>query len=122
MPEEIESNAGKKRRIIHWNPDAGQEQVRQRWTWKRILAWSVGGFFGLLLVAAVVSRVAQLVLGPDIFSPRTALVVGAPDVNDASSAFISRAKADQAYELTSKALSSAAIAGDDLDGKVLHRR
>lgn len=105
MSEEIESNAGKKRRIIHWNPDAGQEQVRQRWTWKRILAWSVGGFFGLLLVAAVVSRVAQLVLGPDIFSPRAALVAGTPDVNDASSAFISRAKADQAYELTSKALS-----------------
>lgn len=105
MPEEIESNAGKKRRIIHWNPDAGQEQIRQRWTWKRILAWSVGGFFGLLLVAGVVIRLAKLVLGPDIFSPSTALVAGAPDVNDASSAFISRAKADQAYELTSKALS-----------------
>ena len=104
MPEEIESNAGKKRRIIHWNPDAGQEQVRQRWTWKRILAWSVGGFFGLLLVAGGVIRLAKLVLGPDIFSPSSAMVAGAPDVNNASSAFINRAKADQAYELTSKAL------------------
>src|SRR5687767_3333297 len=104
MAEEIESNAAKKRRIIHWNPDAGREQVRRRWTWKRILLWSVGGFVGLLLVAGVVIRVAKLVLGPDIFSPRAESVAGTPNVADANNAFISQAKAEQAHELTAKGL------------------
>lgn len=104
MSEEIESNAGKKRRIIHWNPDAGQEQVSRRWTWKRIVAWSVGGFFGLLIVAGIVIRGIKLVAGPDVFGSKTQVVAGTPDVNDANSAFISRAKAEQAHELTSKAL------------------
>lgn len=104
MSEEIESNAGKKRRIIHWNPDAGQEQVSRRWTWKRILAWSVGGFFGLLIVAGILIRGAKLVFGPDIFSGKSEVVASAPDVNNASTAFISRTKAEQAFELTSKAL------------------
>jgi hypothetical protein len=104
MAEEIESTSGKKRRIIHWNPDAGREQVRNRWTWKRILAWSVGGFFGLLLVAGVLIRVAKKVLGPDIFSPRAEVVAGEPSVADASSAFISRAKAEQMHEIAAKSL------------------
>ena len=56
MAEDIDSNSAKKRRIIHWNPDAGREQVSRRWTWKRILAWSVGGFFGLLFTAGIVIR------------------------------------------------------------------
>jgi tetratricopeptide (TPR) repeat protein len=103
MAEEIENNSGKKRRIIHWNPDAGREEVRKRWTWKRILAWSVGGFFGLLLVAGLVIRGAKLVLGPDIFKPRAAIAAG-PTEADASSAFISRAKAEQMQELASKSL------------------
>ena len=77
MAEETELNSAKKRRIIHWNPDAGREQVRTRWTWKRILAWSVGGFFGLLIVAGILIRAAKFVLGPDIFTPR-AEAVGLP--------------------------------------------
>lgn len=102
MAEDIESGS-KKRRIIHWNPDAGRELQQRRWTWKRILLWSVGGFFGLLFAAGIVIRVAKLVLGPDIFESRAAAVAGGPSVSDANSAFISRAKAEQAYELTSKA-------------------
>src|SRR5688572_4182879 len=104
MAEEIESNSGKKRRIIHWNPDAGNEQVRRKWTLKRILIWSVGGFFGLLFAAAVVIRAAKLVLGPDIFTPRAQEVAGAPNVDDANSAFVSRAKAEQMHELATKSL------------------
>ncbi len=104
MAEENENSAGKKRRVIHWNPDAGREQVHRRWTWKRIVLWSVGGFFGLLFAAGIVIRVAKLVLGPDIFSPRAEATAGTPNVEDASTAFISRAKAEQAHELTSKAL------------------
>ena len=60
MAEENETNTGKKRRIIHWNPDAGREQTQRRWTWKRVLAWSVGGFFGLLIVAGIVIRAAKM--------------------------------------------------------------
>ena len=104
MPEELELNSGKKRRIIHWNPDAGREQVRSKWTWKRILAWSVGGFFGLLIAAGIVIRVAKLVLGPDIFTSRAEVAAGEPSVADASSAFVSRAKAEQMQELASKSL------------------
>lgn len=104
MAEENDVSAGKKRRIIHWNPDAGREQVRRRWTWKRIVLWSVGGFFGLLFAAGIVIRVAKLVLGPDIFGPRAAAPAAAPNVADASNAFISQAKAEQAHELTAKAL------------------
>ena len=103
MAEEIDSGS-KKRRIIHWNPDAGRELQQRRWTWKRILLWSVGGFFGLLFAAGIVIRVAKLVLGPDIFESRAAAVAGGESVSDANSAFISRAKAEQAHELTSKAL------------------
>lgn len=104
MAEEIEPNAGKKRRVIHWNPDAGREEVRRKWTWKRVVAWGAGGFVGLLLVAGVVIRGIKLVFGPDVFQSRTAVVAAEPSVTDASSAFISRAKAEQAYELNSKAL------------------
>lgn len=104
MAEDNESNATKKRRIIHWNPDAGREEVRRRWTWKRILGWSVGGFFGLLFAAGLVIRGIKLVLGPDVFQTRAAVAVAEPTVSDANTAFISQAKAEQAFELTSKAL------------------
>jgi len=104
MAEENESNSSKKRRIIHWNPDAGREQVHKRWTLKRILLWSVGGFFGLLIAAGIMIRVAKLVLGPDIFKPRAEVVAGGPSVEDASSAFVSRAKAEQMQEMASKSL------------------
>ena len=104
MAEEIESNSAKKRRIIHWNPDAGREQVRNRWTWKRILAWSVGGFFGLLIVAGIAIRAAKLVFGPDIFQPRVAQVAPGQTVADANSAFISQTKAEQLHEMVAKSL------------------
>ncbi|MDO8544670.1 MAG: hypothetical protein Q7S40_29870 [Opitutaceae bacterium] len=102
MSEPIESPANKKHRIIHWNPDAGREQASRRWTWKRILAWTVGGFFGLLFAAGVVIRVAKHFLGPDIFQPRAAAV--ATTNEEASSSFISQAKAEQSHEIASKAL------------------
>jgi tetratricopeptide (TPR) repeat protein len=102
MPEEIDSNSAKKRRIIHWNPDAGREQVSRRWTWKRIVGWSVGGFVGLLLVAGVVIRVAKLVFGPDIFSSQVVAKASGPTVQDANSAFVTQAKAEQLQELVQK--------------------
>ena len=104
MPEELELNSGKKRRIIHWNPDAGREQVRSTWTWKRILVWSVGGFFGLLIAAGIVIRAAKLVFGPEIFESKSAQVAAGPTVADANSAFISQAKAEQSHELVAKSL------------------
>jgi tetratricopeptide (TPR) repeat protein len=104
MAEENELNSGKKRRVIHWNPDAGREQVHRRWTWKRILLWSVGGFFGVLFAAGLVIRGVKLVFGPDVFSRRPATVAGTPTVDEASSAFISQAKAEQAHELATKAM------------------
>ena len=104
MAEEIESNSGKKRRIIHWNPDAGNEQVRRKWTLKRILLWSVGGFFGVLFTAAIVIRGAKLVFGPEIFEPKSAQSAAGPTVADANSAFISQAKAEQLHEIVAKAL------------------
>ena len=104
MAEENESNAGKKRRIIHWNPDAGREEVRRRWTWKRILGWSVGGFFGLLFTAAIVIRGIKLVLGPEVFQSRAAVAAAEPTVSDANTAFMYESKASQAQELASKSL------------------
>lgn len=104
MAEENEINAVKKRRVIHWDPNAGREQEGRRWTWKRIVLWTVGGFFGLLFAAGIVIRVIKYAFGPEIFGPRTEAVARADSVADASSAFISRAKAEQAHELSSKAL------------------
>src|SRR5688572_5628458 len=104
MAEEQELNSPKKRRVIHWNPDAGREQVHSKWTWKRILLWSVGGFFGLLIAAGIMIRAAKLVLGPDIFEPKAGVAAGQPNVADANSAFVSRAKAEQMQELVSKSL------------------
>ncbi len=103
MAEDIDPNSAKKRRIIHWNPDAGREQVSRQWTWKRILAWSVGGFFGLLLTAAVVIRVVKRVR-PDWFDATAQVVAPGQTVADATTAFVSRAKAEQLHELASKAL------------------
>ena len=105
MAEETESTLAKKRRVIHWNPDAGREQVRRRWTWKRIVGWTVGGFFGLLIAAGLVIRAAKLVLGPDIFHGRQATAAAPSEtVAGANSAFISRAKAEQSHAMASKAL------------------
>ena len=103
MAEETDLPSGKKHRVIHWNPDAGREQARRRWTWKRILAWTVGGFFGLLIAAGIVIRVAKLVFGPDLFQARPEAVAAAGPA-DSNSAFISETKAAQSREMASKAL------------------
>ena len=104
MAEDNETNSIKKRRIIHWNPDAGREQATRRWTWKRILGWTVGGFFGVLIAAGIVIRGLKLVLGPDIFEPRAAVAAEGENIKDANAAFVSQAKAEQSRELASKTL------------------
>jgi len=107
MPEEPESTGNRKRRVIHWNPEAGREPVRRPWTWGRIVAWTVGGSVGLLVLAGLLIRGAKLVFGPDMFAPRAEVAVAAPSattVADASSQFISRAKAEQVHELALKSL------------------
>ena len=68
---------------------------------KRIIGWSVGGFFALLFAAGIVIRVAKAVLGPDIFTPGAAVAVAPTDPN---SAFISQAKAEQLHEMSAKQL------------------
>lgn len=104
MAEDIDPNSAKKRRIIHWNPDAGREQVSRRWTWKRILAWSVGGFFGLLICAGIVIRAIKFV-NPGLFDSGTQAVVPGETIADAKTAFVSRARAEQLHEMASKSLS-----------------
>ena len=103
MAEDIDPNSAKKRRIIHWNPDAGREQVSRRWTWKRILAWSVGGFFGLLIGAGIVIRAVKFV-APGIFESGTQAVAPGQTIADAKTAFVSRARAEQLHEMASKSL------------------
>ena len=104
MADELEPTSGKKRRIIHWNPDAGREQVSRRWTWKHILAWTVGGIFGLLLAGRITVEITKLVLGRDFFNPRASAAMGAGTPAEANSAFVTQAKAEQAHELAAKAL------------------
>ncbi len=104
MAESPDPVPGKKRRVIHWNPEAGQEPVKSRWTWKLILAWSVGGFFGLLFAAGIVIRLTKLVLGPDVFRPRSEMVAGAAQPADANSGYISETKAEFAHETSAKQL------------------
>ncbi len=103
MAEDIDPNTAKKRRIIHWNPDAGREQISRRWTWKRIVLWTVGGFFGLLFSAGIVIRVVKR-LRPELFESGTQVVTPGQTVAAAKTAFISRAKAEQLHEMVSKAL------------------
>lgn len=103
MAEENEPTTGKKHRIIHWNPDAGSQPEKRRWTWRRILAWSVGGFFGLLVAAGVVIRVVKAVFGPELFQAASAVASSAaPD--DPSLAFVTQSKAELARENVAKAL------------------
>ncbi|MDB6167001.1 MAG: Tetratricopeptide repeat protein [Lacunisphaera sp.] len=104
MADENDSSSGKKRRIIHWNPEAGRETAQRRWTWKRVLGWTVGGFFGLLFTAAILIRVAKLVLGPEIFQSGGSAVASAPSHDDANTAFVSQSKAELAHTQTTKAL------------------
>ncbi len=104
MAEENDPIGGKKRRIIHWNPDADRGPVKSRWTWQRIVAWSAGGLVALFVVAAVTIRVAKAVFGPELFQS-TPAVAGAPAApDDPSLAFVSRSKAELARETADKAL------------------
>jgi tetratricopeptide (TPR) repeat protein len=104
MAEQNDSNAGKKRRVIHWNPEADREPVKSAWTWKRITAWTVGGFFGLLFGAGLVIRAAKIIFGPDIFTPRAEMVAGADTPEEANSGYISETKAEFAHETSAKQL------------------
>src|SRR5438309_11564552 len=104
MAEQTDPTAGKKRRVIHWNPEADREPVKSAWTWKRILAWSVGGFFGLLFTAGIIIRVAKLVLGPDIFKPGSEMVAGTESAAAANSGYISETKAEFAHETSATLL------------------
>src|SRR3954462_8160931 len=102
MAEDNENSSIKKRRIIHWNPDAGREQAKRRWTWKRIVIWSVGGFFGLLIVAGIIIRGVKLVLGPDVFQRKAVVTSEGPNIDDANAAFVSQTKAEQAHQMATK--------------------
>lgn len=104
MAEQPDSTPGKKRRVIHWNPEADREPVKKRWTWKRVLGWSVGGFFCLLIAAGIVIRVAKRVLGPEIFMSSAEVAANAPTAADANSGYISETKAEFTHETAAKAL------------------
>ncbi|MEO7412094.1 MAG: hypothetical protein ABIZ81_01950 [Opitutaceae bacterium] len=105
MSQEIDpTTSGKKRRVIHWNPDAGAAPDRRHWTWRRILLWTVGGFIGLLFAAGIVIRTAKYVLGPDIFTPRSEVADGAVDKDDPNATFVTQSKAEFVYEAVRKSL------------------
>ena len=70
MAEENEVSGGRKRRIIHWNPDAGKQEERRRWSWPRVAAWTAGVTVGLLLAAGLIIRGIKLVWGPEVFQLR----------------------------------------------------
>lgn len=102
MSEELEPT-GKKRRVIHWNPEAGREQSARRWTIKRVLIWTVGGFVGLVAAAAIVVRGTKAILGPDVFTPRAEMAAtGVEPAADANTLFVTQTNAEQAYEIASK--------------------
>src|SRR5687768_6192533 len=105
MSEDNGSTPGKKHRVIHWNPDTGVAPDRRRWSWQRIVLWSVGGFFALLFTAGIVIRVIKLV-APDVFSSQAQLAGAdeAADRDDPNATFITQSKAEFAYEKASKAL------------------
>jgi hypothetical protein len=107
MPEETESSPTRKRRVIHWNPDAGKEQQRRRWTLRRLAAWVVGGPISLLLVAAVVIRGAKLVFGPQVFGGAPAATAPAQPEN-AAAAFATETKAQFEHDNAAKGLAQVA--------------
>lgn len=105
MPDQPEPNLPKKHRVIHWNPEAGNEPVRRRWPWWKVGAAVVGGFFGLLIAAGIVIRGIKLVFGPEVFGTSSA-VAGAAEggVDNPRDAFVSQSRAELARETASKAL------------------
>ncbi len=103
MAEQIDPAPPKRRRVIHWNPEAGRETVQRRWSWKRIVGWTVGGFFGLLFAAGIVIRVTKAIMGPDVFASQ-AEIAAAQGAEDSTSGYISETKAAYAHENAAKAL------------------
>lgn len=103
MAEENDPVAAKKHRVIHWNPDAGAAPVRRRWSWQRIVGWTVGGFFGLLFAAGIVIRVIKLVAGPEVFQSAGAVPASA-GARDPNAAFVSQTRAEFAHETAAKGL------------------
>lgn len=104
MAEENDPTPGKKHRIIHWNPEAGNQPEKRRWTPLRIAAWSVGGFFVLLFGAGLVIRAAKLVFGPETFQSSSAVAAANATPADPGAAFVSQSKAELARETVSKSL------------------
>ncbi|HRE07399.1 MAG TPA: hypothetical protein PKX00_17415 [Opitutaceae bacterium] len=106
MAEDLTPNSGKKHRVIHWNPDAGNEPTKRRWSVWRALAWTAGGFFGLLIAAGIVIRGIKLVFGPDVFTPRSSAVASgaAGGPGDPNASFVSQSKAELSRETAAKAL------------------
>lgn len=109
MAEETDPSFPKKHRVIHWNPEAGKEQASRRWTWKRMLAWGVGGFFAVIVALGLINRIPKLFGGTtltDLIAARGAPPAGAEAAEplDPNAEFVTRAKAEQSHELVSKAL------------------
>lgn len=107
MSEETESSPSRKRRVIHWNPEAGEEQRRSEWTWRRLVLWTVGGGIGLLFAVGLLNRASKALFGVGLSAPDST-VAAAPAAAaapvDPNAAFITQAKAEQAHELASKSL------------------
>jgi tetratricopeptide (TPR) repeat protein len=106
MADEPLPPTSRKHRVIHWNPDAGVAPARRRLSWWRFLAWTVGGFFGLLFAAGLVIRGIKLVFGPEVFMARASQTPGPEGVRAANpgAAFVSQSKAELSRETAGKAL------------------
>ena len=101
MSELPESSPAKKRRIIHWDPEHGRAATKKHWTLLRVLAWSAGGFLGLLIIAGVAIRGIRLLVGPQFLSGQPAAAT-APETP--GTAFVSESKAQLARETAAKSL------------------
>lgn len=122
MAEDTEPTSGKKRRVIHWNPDAGRETVQRPWTVKRILLWGVGGFFAAIFAVGIVNRVAWYGFHVDLFGAHrtAAALAGEAAPENANSAFVSQSKAELAHEQAAKSL--ATLVRMPLDHPMLQQR
>ncbi|HTL68733.1 MAG TPA: hypothetical protein VL200_13810 [Lacunisphaera sp.] len=101
MSDPADSATAKKRRIIHWDPEHGRAEGKKKWTLLRIVGWTVGGFFGLLLFAGLAIRGIRLVVGPQFLRPAPP---SATAKVDPGAAFVSESKAELAHETAYKAL------------------
>ncbi|GAB1487630.1 hypothetical protein MASR2M8_00700 [Opitutaceae bacterium] len=104
MAEEQDSPSGKKHRIIHWNPDVGNQPEKRRWTPLRIAAWGLGGFVAFIVVGRITVETSKLIFGPDVFRPTAPAGMDPVVASDPGSVFVSRSKAELAQENVSKAL------------------